>query len=190
MKTYKRCNVCEQHKDLESFYNSKATKDGKTYTCKDCTKVRSSKYKKDNREATEQYSKAYRKEYYKANREDKLLWQKGYRERNLDCKREYDKKQSKRYYENNKDSFLEKGARRRAQKLQATPPWVDKDHKKRLRSIYRACRSASEKSGKQHHVDHIIPLKGENICGLHVWWTLRIIPAQENLSKGNRLELL
>lgn len=190
MKTYKKCSVCKQDKDLEAFYNSKATKDGKTYTCKDCTKAYSSKYKKENKESVEEYSKKYRKEYYESNKEDKLQWQKEYRERNLEYRREYDRKQSKRYYESNKDSFLEKNARRRAQKLKATPPWVDEEHTKRLRSIYRACKNVSEKSGKPHHVDHIVPLKGENVCGLHVWWNLRIVPAQENLSKGNRFELL
>lgn len=190
MKTFKKCNVCKQHKDLESFYNSKATRDGKTYKCKDCSKAYSSKYKKENKDAVEQYSKSYLKDYYKNNRKERLLWQKDYRERNLDYRREYDRKQSKRYYENNKDGFLEKNARRRANKLQATPPWVDEEHKKRLRSIYRACRNASCQSGKQHHVDHIIPLNGDNVCGLHVWWNLRIVPAKENLSKGNRFEVL
>lgn len=189
MKTYKRCNACKQDKDPESFYNSKATKDGKTYTCKECTKAYSARYKKENKNAVEEYSKKYRKKYYEANKEEKLLWQKEYRERNLNQRRDYDRKQSKKYYEANKERFLEKGARRRAQKLEATPLWVDEEHKKRLRSIYKTCRNVSERSGKQHHVDHIIPLKGENICGLHVWWNLRIIPAQENLSKGNRLEL-
>lgn len=179
-----------KNKDLESFYNSKATKDGKTYTCKVCTREYSSSYKKKNKKAVKAYSQKYLKQYYKDNREDRLRWQKEYRERNIECRRQYDREQSKKYYQNNKEYFLEKSARRRARKLQAVPPWVDEDHTKRIRSIYLACRNVSERSGKQHHVDHIVPLKGENVCGLHVWWNLRIVPAQENLSKGNRLEVL
>ena len=188
-KTYKVCGTCGEEKSLSCFYNNKAAKDGKTSKCKVCSKEYSKRYKAENKDSVEEYSKSYRKEYYRINREKKLAWQKNYRAENLDARREYDREQSKRHYQENKDMYLEKGARRRSRKLQATPPWLDDAHKKRLRSIYRACQNVTDKSGKKHHVDHIIPLKGENVCGLHVWWNLRIIPAEMNLAKGNALDL-
>jgi 5-methylcytosine-specific restriction endonuclease McrA len=68
-------------------------------------------------------------------------------------------------------------ANRRAGINQATPRWVDRDAIKRT---YSMC-------PPDYHVDHIVPLKGKNVCGLHVPWNLQYLPAEENRRKGNRL---
>lgn len=68
----------------------------------------------------------------------------------------------------------------RASKKQATPPWADLS---KIKEIYHNCPEG-------YHVDHIVPLNGINICGLHVENNLQYLPAKENCSKGNRFELL
>jgi len=78
-------------------------------------------------------------------------------------------------------------AKRRAAKLNATPGWLSKEHLKEIDEVYAEAIRLSEETGIKHHVDHIIPLQGETVSGLHVPWNLRAIPAFDNLSKHNKL---
>jgi L-rhamnose mutarotase len=94
------------------------------------------------------------------------------------------------YQIENKERYMEYQtayqAARRVLQRKAQPPWVDVAG---LRAIYRDMRRKNRKAGKiVCHVDHIVPLKGRNVCGLHVPWNLRVISARENMQKGNRFE--
>lgn len=75
-------------------------------------------------------------------------------------------------------------AKRRSQKLNSTPPWVNHAE---IKLIYQLCVAESHRTKVLHHVDHIVPLIHPLVCGLHVPWNLQIIPAKLNLSKSNRL---
>lgn len=69
-------------------------------------------------------------------------------------------------------------AKRRAKELHATPVWAEVAA---IKALY-----AARPDG--HHVDHIVPLQGKNVCGLHVFNNLQYLTATENWSKGNRFE--
>ncbi len=71
-----------------------------------------------------------------------------------------------------------KNAKRRALKLRATPAWADLEA---IKQFYANCPEG-------YHVDHIIPLKGKNVCGLHVLNNLQYLPAKENLQKSNKYD--
>lgn len=69
-------------------------------------------------------------------------------------------------------------AAQRASRLHRTPKWADL---KEIAIFYEGCPAG-------HHVDHVIPLRGKYVSGLHVFENLQYVPAEDNLSKGNRHE--
>lgn len=71
---------------------------------------------------------------------------------------------------------------RRAKKRAAMPKWVDR---KALKEFYRAAKEITAETGVVHEVDHIVPLKHQLVCGLHVPANLQILTATENKSKNN-----
>ena len=75
-------------------------------------------------------------------------------------------------------------ARRRAAELSASPPWMTAEDWDAITEIYIAARQLSEATGIPHEVDHIVPLQGKNVSGLHVAWNLRPITAAQNRAKG------
>lgn len=76
---------------------------------------------------------------------------------------------------------------RRRKHRQATPPWLTREQKAEIRSIYKIAITMTKLAKEQYVVDHIIPLRGDGVCGLHVPWNLRVILQTENLAKSNKL---
>jgi len=77
-------------------------------------------------------------------------------------------------------------AKRRAAKLQRTPKWLTSDDKWMIEQAYELATLRKKLFGFDWHVDHIIPLQGELVSGLHVPTNLQVIPGRENESKSNR----
>lgn len=73
--------------------------------------------------------------------------------------------------------------KRKTAKIQATPPWLTKDHFEEMLSFYEHADEMTKRTGILHEVDHIVPLQGRTVCGLHVPWNLRVLTALENNSR-------
>ncbi len=73
-----------------------------------------------------------------------------------------------------------------AAKLNRTPPWLNKEQLAEIEEFYILAQElAWLNNGQVLHVDHIVPLQGEGVSGLHVPWNLQLLPAPLNQSKGN-----
>lgn len=73
-------------------------------------------------------------------------------------------------------------AARAAAKLRATPPWSETQQ---IAAVYELASRMTESTGIEHQVDHIVPLRGKLVSGLHVLANLRVITADANRAKGN-----
>jgi len=165
----KSCSKCNILKSLSEYYVRRNRSSGYYSECKVCTKSAVERWNKKNPEKVYAKKRAWKVR----NISDVRKASDVYRESNRDKYR----KACLNHYYRNKDKYLEAWARRKAAKLKAIPSWANLE---KIKEIYR-------ERPKGYHVDHIIPLQGKNVCGLHVEYNLQYLPAKENLSKGNRI---
>lgn len=208
----KLCTKCKCLKSYSAFSAIKKT--GKLIArCKQCTsdinkqrrlanidklRIKEQAYREANREhIRKSYVSAEKaREYYLNDKENLLAKHKRYNKENkqviakqkalyyLQHKEKIKAVQSV-YYANNKDKVYAKCGTRRAKKLRATPNWLTKEDYLIINNIYKKAKELTQTTGIKHHVDHIYPLQGEIVSGLHCPANLQILTAKENLAKGN-----
>ena len=157
----KHCSNCDQIKEFTEFYTNKGQYH---YYCKECTKQKNREWKQANKDKVSNYDKE---------------WQ----QKNKDKK----SKNYKNWQVNNRAKVNSYNSYRRALEVQATPEWLTQSQKLHIQCKYSLAQMFSRETGIQHHVDHVVPLKGKTVCGLHVPWNLRVIPAVDNLRKSNKI---
>lgn len=123
--------------------------------------------------------KARHAKYYTENRDTLRLKQSAYREEYPERKQVTQKK----YRTASRGKLTAREGKRRATKLQATPNWANLVQ---MEGEYTLANKLEKILGTRFQVDHIVPLKSKLVCGLHCEVNLQVIPAQQNLAKGNR----
>jgi hypothetical protein len=83
------------------------------------------------------------------------------------------------YQKHNRAIENARSAKYRAAKIQASPLWADQE---KIKQIYKECPEG-------YHLDHIVPLQGKLVCGLHCEFNLQYLTAAENLSKSNKFDI-
>ena len=188
----KTCTKCKETKPLEEFHICNRSKTGRRSACKSCCNDSNRKYRQKNPEKVKEKDRKYRQKNPEKERERGRK----YRQKNLEKCRERQRKwvkanpervrkMTRKYCQENPEKRAAHEAKRRAQKLQATPHWLTEYQHKQIELKYWISQFLTDYTGTQHHVDHIHPLQGKNICGLHVPENLQILTAEENLRKSN-----
>ena len=174
----KVCSKCSLDKPIECFGKHPRGKDGLQSQCKACDVARKKAYKEANPEKVAAIKKAWQE----ANPEKAKASTKAWNEANKQKVAAY----NKAWNEANPEKVAAKSAKRRAAKIRRTPPWLTQEHHDQITSIYAERERITQETGVVHHVDHILPLQGKNVCGLHVPWNLRVITATDNIRKSNK----
>lgn len=162
----KACSRCRETKPFDLFHKHKGKPHGLALWCKECAKTNA--------------RRCYKNLDPAKRLEKKRSWQ--------DKNREYVNHYNNEWRKLNSDKHAERQAKRRAQKLQATPLWLEDHSRAHIKRTYSLAKLMTEITGESYHVDHIVPLSGKNVCGLHVPWNLQVLPADINLKKSNKFE--
>ena len=127
---------------------------------------------------------------YRENNVEKLkLARQKYYLANIDTIKAKMKKYHQVYKEKYRHVITANDAKRHAAELQRTPKWLSTEDIAKIKSIYLESRKLTEETGVKHNVDHILPLQGKLVSGLHVPENLRVITETENIRKNNTYEL-
>jgi len=92
----------------------------------------------------------------------------------------------KKYKQQNHGQVVAGTAKRRASKIKRTPKWVGSEEQWLIRQTYELAALRTKVFGFSWHVDHIVPLQGDLVSGLHTPWNLRVIPGVVNVAKSNK----
>lgn len=126
-------------------------------------------------------AKEVQKRYYLANREEKIRSAVELGRKKPAERFQYQRK----WIEKNKHKRAMYNLSRRTAVVVATPAWVDSE---KIVALYQEAQRMTVETGIRHSVDHVIPLKGKTVCGLHVHHNMEVIPYVDNCKKGNRYD--
>jgi hypothetical protein len=183
---YKTCSSCKLEKSRSEFNKNRNSKDGLQVRCQNCCLENYIERRSSIRECNKIYRNTHKdalseigKLYYLNNASDINA---RHREQ-YECNKTAASARNRAYHKANPWKVIARKAKRRSAKLQATPAWSETEL---IAELYLEANTRSKTEGITYHVDHIVPLQSNLVCGLHCLANLQIITANENHRKNNR----
>lgn len=170
----KCCNICGEHNEISEFFKDKTKKFGVSGTCKIYDKKRSLAWSAANREKSNAIKKKYVENNHEKRKESAVKWA----SRNRPKYSELPKKYMAVRRANTVMYFTRRD--------RACPPWIGEEERWMMKEAYELAKLREATVGGKWNVDHIVPLQGKIVSGLHVPWNLQVIPAITNRKKGNK----
>lgn len=185
-------------KGLTRYYTGKACPNGhiaerivSTRACVACAADRKKAWRVANPEKENAQKRAWRDANLEKARALNLANQKKHRasanarnRKYAEANRDFIREKNHAWQQENPGKVLAKAAKRRASERRQMPAWADNS---KIELIYRVAASM-RRHGKDVHVDHIVPLQGKSVSGLHVHYNLQIIDANANRMKSNQFK--
>lgn len=189
----KACKYCGVVKPLELFQKHPRAAHGRTNKCKACAcEAERLRYVKNKETIRNRINSRYaanktnfREKIYtwrRANMDKHKASAKKWKAQNQERQNAYERL---RYARNEavKVSAAERCRRYQVSKRKATPKWADI---KVMRVLYAKAKEWQRITGIEWHVDHVVPIRSDIVCGLHTWDNLQVLAGGVNLSKLNR----
>ena len=157
----KTCSHCQATKPMDAFNKHPTARFGVSNKCRDC-------------------AKAYNKQHYRENADHYIDRSREWRLQNPERAQKLFNKSKRKLRAIDNSKKLAENALRVDYIKRATPPWANKFF---IAEAYHIAKVREKMFGIKWHVDHIVPLRGKRVSGLHVESNLQVIPAQVNLKK-------
>ena len=183
----KTCKNCSEAKALNEFFVARENRDGLRHICRQCAAVARAAYYAKNKEKELALNVEYRTLHRATILEKKRHQTREWVAANPERKRATDRAYERRMRDERNTAFLAQCAAKTKKHLvarsRAIPPWADQAA---ILKVYEAAAELTKRTGIEHQVDHIIPLQGKTVSGLHTQDNLQILTATANQSKSNK----
>lgn len=169
------CSKCSLPKGEEEFHRDASKPTGFRPDCKACRHLEAAEYYHQHADELKKAGVEWRRNNPEKSNAIYKRWR--------DTNSEIALARNRQWQKNNRAYDAARSAKQRAELTQATPTWANENY---ILLFYDLAKMEEERTGKLVHVDHIVPLKSDVVCGLHVEDNLQLLFAKDNIKKKNR----